>query len=248
MAQPSPAPARFTARAPQLLKRFGPLALVAVLAIAALASGVTRHLSLHELRTRRELLEALVHAHPVLAVLSYVGAYAILVALSLPIALVSTLTGGFLFGMWIGGAAAAAGCTLGAAIVFLVCRTAMGDALRSRAGPVAARIEEGIRRDAFSYIVMLRLIPITPFWLANLALGLIDIPLRTFVAATFIGILPVSLIYASLGAGLNRVFARGGHAHLHELLQPSIYAPLIALALLALAPIAWRRLRRPAGP
>jgi uncharacterized membrane protein YdjX (TVP38/TMEM64 family) len=247
MAPQSPATPRFISTALQVLRRFGPLAFIAALAIAALASGVTRHLSLHELRTRREFLDGFVHAHPVLAVASYVGAYAILVALSLPIALVSTLTGGFLFGMWIGGAAAAAGCTLGAVIVFLVCRMAAGDALRSRGGPVAARIEAGIRRDAFSYIVMLRLIPITPFWLANLALGLIDIPLRTFAAATFIGILPVSLIYASLGAGLNRVFARGGHAHLHELLQPSIYAPLIALALLALTPIAWRRLRRPRG-
>ena len=155
----------------RLARRFGPLILVLAAVVAAFASGLTKHLSLHELRERREGPEALVHAHPLTSLILYIAAYTASVALSLPAALVLTLSGGLLFGVWIGGFAAALSCTLGATAVFLICRTAIGDALRRRAGPTAARIESAVRRDAFSYIVTLRLIPVMPFWLANLALG-----------------------------------------------------------------------------
>ena len=227
----------------RLARRFGPLLLVLAAVIAAFASGLTRHLSLHELRTRREGLEVLVHAHPLTSLLLYIGVYTTSVALSAPAALVLTLTGGLLFGAWIGGFAAALSCTLGAALLFLVCRTAIGDALRSRAGPTAARIEGAVRRDAFSYIVTLRLIPVMPFWLANLALGFIDIPLGTFVLASFLGILPVSLIYAGLGSGLDHMFAHHQRPDLHLVMHANILLPLVGLAVLSLAPIAWRRFR-----
>ena len=232
-----------------VLRRFGPLALLAAALIAVWASGLTHDLSLHMLRTRREALEAAVHAHPLLALGAYVGAYILVVALSLPAALVMTLTGGLLFGAWIGGLAAAISCTLGAAVVFGVCRTAIGDSLRRRAGSTVARIEEGVRRDAFSYVVTLRLIPVMPFWLANLALGFVDIPLGVFIAASFIGIAPVSVVYAGLGANLNLLFARHERPDLHLVLRPEVLLPLAGLALLALAPIAVRRFRRSAaGP
>jgi uncharacterized membrane protein YdjX (TVP38/TMEM64 family) len=215
-------------------------------ALAAVwASGLTHDLSLPALRARREALEAAVHAHPLASLSAYVGLYIVVVALSLPVALVMTLTGGLLFGAWIGGLAAAIGCTLGAAVVFLVCRTAVGDSLRNRAGSTVARITQGVRRDAFSYVVTLRLIPVMPFWLANLALGFVDIPLGVFVGASFIGILPVSVIYAGLGANLNLLFARHERPNLHLIFSPQVLAPLIGLAFLALTPILARRLRRP---
>jgi len=225
------------------VRRFGPLALVAALVIAAFASGVTRHLSLHELRARHLELEALVKAHPLAALGAYVLTYTLVVALSLPAALVMTLTGGLLFGAWVGGGAAALGCTLGAAILFLICRTAAGDVLKARAGPTAAKIEAGVRRDAFSYILILRLVPVMPFWLANLALGLIDIPFATFVFASFLGILPVSIIYAGLGSSLNALFAEHVRPDLHIIARPAVLLPLIGLSLLSLTPILVRRLR-----
>ena len=227
----------------RLLRRFGPALLVLAAVIAAFASGLTRDLSLHELAPRREAIEHAVHAHPWLGLTLYVGVYTLVVALSLPAALVMTLTGGLLFGPWLGGLAAAISCTLGATILFLICRIAAGDFIRARAGPTAARIEEGLRRDAFSYIVFLRLLPIAPFWLINLALGLIDIPIVTFVVASFLGILPVSLIFASLGSGLNTVFHRGGRVDPHIILQPRFILPLVGLAVLSLGPILYRRLR-----
>jgi uncharacterized membrane protein YdjX (TVP38/TMEM64 family) len=217
--------------------------LIVIAVIAAFALGLPHQLTLHQLHRHREQLETLAHVHPLLSVLGYIGVYALAIALSLPVALPMTLSGGFLFGPWVGGLAAATSCTLGATVVFLVCRVAAGDVLRRRAGPTIARIEDGVRRDAFSYVMMLRLLPVMSMTLANLALGFIEIPLRTFVLATFLGILPVSLIYAGLGSGFGKMFARGARPHLHELLRPEVVLALVGLALLSLAPIVVRRLR-----
>jgi uncharacterized membrane protein YdjX (TVP38/TMEM64 family) len=227
-----------------LARRFGPLALLAAGLIAAVAAGLPGQLSLHELRHHHDQLEALARAHPVLAVVGYVAVYALAIGLSLPVAMVLTLTGGFLFGPWIGGFGAALGCTLGGTIVFLVCRNASGDVLRRRAGPTIARIEDEVLAGAFSYVMILRLLPIMPMALANLALGFIEIPLPTFVAATFLGILPISLIYADLGSDLGKLFDQGGHPNLHVLARPEVLLALIGLALLSLAPIVIRQLRR----
>lgn len=227
------------------LRRFGPLALIAVVVSATVASGALHHLSLDELQTRRAMLQALVRDHPLICLSAYVGVYIVVVAFSLPVALVMTLTGGLLFGPWLGGSAAAIGCTLGCAVIFLACRTAIGDLLKRKAGATAARIEAGVRHNAFSYIVMLRLFPVAPIWLVNLALAFVDIPLTTYVGASFLGILPPSLIYARLGSELNRLFARGVRPDPHQLLRPQLWAPLIGLALLALAPILVRRWRKP---
>lgn len=234
-------------RALALIRRFGPAALILAAIVAAFASGLTHHLSLHEFRQRREVFEALERVHPVLSVLAYVGVYTGIIALSLPAALPMTLVGGLLFGPWIGGLAAACGCTLGGTVVFLVCRTAAGDVLRRRAGPRIAEIEDGVRRDAFFYIMTLRLIPVMPFGLTSAALGFLEIPLGTFAAASFIGILPISFIYASLGSSLNAALASHHHLNLHSLLQPQTVIALIGLALLSLSPILIRRFRRRAG-
>lgn len=227
------------------IRRFGPLALIAVVVTAAIASGALHHLSLAELQARRTLLQALVRHHPLVCLGAYVSVYIVVVAFSLPVALVMTLTGGLLFGPWVGGAAAAIGCTLGCAVIFLACRTAIGDLLKRKAGPTAARIEAGVRHNAFSYIVMLRLFPVAPIWLVNLALSFVDIPMTTYVGASFLGILPPSLIYARLGSELDRLFARGVQLDPHQLLRPQLWAPLIGLGLLALAPIVVRRRRKP---
>lgn len=247
---PGSEPPRPSSKVLFLARRFGPLVFVAAVAAAAIGSGLTHHLALHEINANRRALEALVAAHPLGSTAAYVGLYAALVAFSLPTALAMTLAGGMLFGPWVGGVSAAIGCTLGATAIFAACRSAFGDVLRRRAGPLAARIEAGVDRDAFFYVVSLRLIPIAPFWLVNLALGFFDIPLAVFTPATFLGILPVSLVYAGLGADLAQMFARGVHPDLRVALEPRTVVPLIGLAMLALAPIVWRRLkaRRVAQP
>jgi uncharacterized membrane protein YdjX (TVP38/TMEM64 family) len=227
-----------------LLKRFGPIVLVLVLIGLALVTGVTEHLTLSELKLRRDELQALVQHYPLLSLGVYILVYVAVVSLSLPGALIMTLSGGFLFGPWIGGLAAATGASLGAAVIFLICRTAVGDALRGKAGSTISRIEEGVRRDAFSYLLTLRLIPVMPFWLVNLAAGFVAIPLRTFLIATVLGILPGSLVYAGLGSGLGHVFASGQEPNLRVIFEPQVLLPLIGLSLLSLLPIVLRRFRK----
>ena len=226
------------------LKRFGPIVLVLALIGLALVSGVTEHLTLSELKLRRDELQALVHQYPLLSLGAYILVYVAVVSLSLPGALIMTLSGGFLFGPWLGALVAATGASLGAAVIFLICRTAVGDAMRGKAGSTIARIEEGVRRDAFSYLLTLRLIPVMPFWLVNLAAGFVAIPLRTFLIATVLGILPGSLVYAGLGSGLGHVFASGQEPNLRVIFEPQVLLPLIGLSLLSLLPIVLRRFRK----
>ena len=226
------------------IKRFGPLILVALAVAVVLASGLADHLSLVELKARRDQLQGFVALHPALSFGLYILIYIAVVSLSLPGALVMTLSGGFLFGPWLGAAAASSGASLGAAVIFLVCRSAVGDSLRGKAGSTIAKIEEGVRRDAFSYILTLRLIPVMPFWLVNLAAGFVNIPLRTFLSATVLGILPGSLVYAGLGSGLGEVFASGQEPNLRVIFEPHVLLPLVGLGLLSLLPVVLRRFRK----
>ena len=236
-------------RAVRLALRFGPAALAILIVVLVVRSGLLGKLSLDTLASSRATLLAFVHAHPLESLLAYVAIYCGCVALSLPAALLLTLAGGFLFGPWLGGVAAAFSCTVGAVVVFLISRLTVGDAVESRTGPRVRALAEDIRKDAFFYLLTLRLIPITPFWLANVAAGLIAIPLRTFVAATFIGILPTALVYAGVGSGLEALFESGRSPTLHALITPRIALPLAGLAALSILPIFYQRRRvRRGGP
>ena len=233
----------------RLALRFGPALLVLVAVGLLLRSGLLGRLSLEGVRDSRGALLGFVHLHPVGSVLAYLAVYTACVALSLPLALFLTLTGGFLFGAWVGGVAAGAGCTLGAVIVFLISRLAVGDAVEARVGTRVRALAEQIKKDAFFYILTLRLIPVTPFWLTNVAAALIAIPVSTFASATLIGILPPSIIYAGIGSGLGSVFDSGQVLSLHALITPRILIPLIGLAALAVLPILYQRWRvRRGGP
>jgi uncharacterized membrane protein YdjX (TVP38/TMEM64 family) len=231
-------------RALSLLRRFGPLALLVALLIWALASGVAKHLSLEELRARGEGLQAFAREKPLLSALIYVAVYVATVSISLPGALILSLSGGFLFGPIAGGALAVTGATGGSTVVFLVCRTAFGDFLRRWESPLLLRIERGFEASAFSYLLTLRLIPAFPLLLVNVASGLMAIPVRTFLGASFLGMIPSSFVYAGIGAGLGHVFAQGGPVSVETLLSPRIYVPIIGMGVLAFLPPLWRHWRR----
>lgn len=229
------------ARRPSIWRRLLPL--VIVLGLIALAFGLDldERLSFEALRANRAALLALVAERPVLTALGFVTIYAAVVALSLPGALILTLAGGFLFGTALATVLVVIGATLGACAIFLIARSALGDLLRAKAGPWLGRMEAGFRRDALSYLLVLRLIPIFPFWLVNLVPAFLGVPLSTFALATLVGIIPGSLVYASVGAGLGAVFEQGGTPDLGLVLEPEILLPLLGLALLALLPVAYKR-------
>lgn len=226
------------------LARFWPLGLLILGLILFFAFGLNRYATLDTLRDNREALGQWVAAHKALALLIYIGAYAAMVAFSLPGALAATLTGGFLFGTLLGGMVTVLAATIGATILFMAARTAFGDLLRAKAGSAIRRMEDGFRENAFSYLLVLRLVPLFPFFLVNLAPAFLGVKLRTFIAATFIGIIPGTFVFASLGNGLGAIFDAGRTPDLGLIEEPQVILPLLALAALALVPVLYRRLRR----
>lgn len=231
-------------RSLKLLRRFGPLAVLAALLVWALASGVAEHLSLDELRTRSVDLQAFTREHPTLSVEIYILLYIATVSVSLPGALILSLSGGFLFGPLWGGMAAVTGATSGSTVVYLVCRSAFGDFLRRNPGAMLARVEAGFKQNAFSYLLTLRLIPAFPLLLVNVASGAMNIPVRTFLLASFLGMVPSSFVYAGIGSGLGHVFARGDKVDLSVVFEPQVLLPILGMGLLSLLPPLWRYWRR----
>jgi uncharacterized membrane protein YdjX (TVP38/TMEM64 family) len=225
------------------LRRLLPLlAIVAALGVAY-ALGLHRLLSLQALAEQRAALASLVAANPVLAPVAYVALYAAVVALSLPGGLVMTLAGGLLFGHLFGSVFAVLGATIGAVLLFLAVRGALAPALAARAKPFLDRIRPGLVRDGLSYLLVLRLVPVFPFWLVNLAPALVGMPLRTFALGTFLGIIPGTAVFANVGAGLAEVFAAGRTPDLGIILRPGVLLPLLGLAVLSLVPVIWRRIQ-----
>ena len=230
-----------------LLRRYWPVMLILAGLAGFFASGLGRELSLAGFAAHRAALAAFVTGHFALALLAYGAIYALAVALSVPGGAILTLAGGALFGAVAGTAATVLGASLGAVALFLAARYAFADLLRARAGDLLARIGPGLERDGFRYLLALRLIPAFPFWLVNLAPALVGMRLAPYVIATVVGIIPGTAVYASLGAGLDRVLAAGGTPDLGLIFRPTVLLPLLALALLSLLPILLRRRRRGDG-
>jgi uncharacterized membrane protein YdjX (TVP38/TMEM64 family) len=225
------------------LKRLLPIAILIAAIAAAYALGLHRYLTLESLRDNRATLAAYVHDHYLVAALAYMALYTLVVALSLPAGAVLTLAGGLLFGVPWGILFTVVGATLGATALFLVARSAFGDALKARAGPFLAKMADGFQKDQFNYLLFLRLVPAFPFWAVNLAPALLGMRLAPYVLATAIGILPGTSIFSLFGAGLGDVFDRGGEVSLKSVLNPTLIAALAGMGLLSLMPIVIRRLR-----
>src|SRR5262249_20124050 len=147
----------------------------------------------------RDDLDAFVVAHGAAALAAFVALYTAVVTLSIPCAVFLTVSGGFLFGTLVGGAASIVGASLGAVLIFLVARTAFGEQLARRFGPLMARLADGFRRDAFNFLLFLRLVPAFPFFAVNLVSALAGVRLAPFVAATVLGIIPATFAFASVG-------------------------------------------------
>lgn len=225
-------------------------ACVAVL-VGLYLGGVHELLDFETLRRHRVALEGWVAAHAVLSVVVFLIAYAASVAFSVPGAVWLTVAGGFLFGTVASSVYVVVSATAGATAVFLLARYVTGEAWRRRLGEgrlgrTVARMESGFRDHAMSTMLVLRLIPLFPFWLVNLVPALMGVPLSTYVIATVLGIIPATVVYASIGAGLGDVLARGEAPDLSVLWDPVILGPLFGLAALAALPIvykAWTRRR-----
>jgi uncharacterized membrane protein YdjX (TVP38/TMEM64 family) len=133
----------------------------------------------------------------------------------------------------------------------VIAKTTCDDALRARAGAWLQTLEAGFREHALSYLIVLRLVPIFPFFVINLVPAFLGVPLSTFMLGTFVGIIPGSFVYASVGAGLGRIFATGGTFSVKGVLTPQIVTALVGLAVLALVPVIYKQImarRRKSAP
>lgn len=255
-------------RAPRKWLRLLPLALVGGALALVLASGAHRHLSLDNLFASRDALAALIEADRPLAILGYVGLYAIVAGLSIPGAALLTIAGGFLFGGVTGALGAMFGATAGATGLFLAARSSFGATLAHRAGPWLQKFRDGFQRDAISYLLFLRLVTIFPFWLVNLALATTGVRLWTFIWTTFVGIIPGTFAFALAGAGLDSVAQAQKRAYEacvaatsaancqfslspHQLVTRELLIALTALGFVALLPALlrlWRARRSKSSP
>lgn len=229
------------------LKRLLPVAILITGVVVFFAFDLGRYLSFDTLQEHRRFLLNWVNMHPWLSSLGYVGLYVLIVAFSLPGGAVMTISGGFLFGTVLGSLLAVSGATIGATALFLIAKTSLGDYLLQKAGPSIKKMQAGFSRNALNYLFVLRLIPIFPFFLVNLAPAFLGVSLRVYVTATFFGIMPGALIYAMVGAGLGDVFDRGESFSADSVLTPEIIGGLAGLALLALLPVFYNRIRSGKG-
>lgn len=233
----------------RLIRRL-PIVLIALAAILG-AIYLRDDLSFAALSRNHARLAAFRDAHYPLAAGAFIAAYVTIVALSLPGALIATLTGGFLFGLFPGVLFNLLGATLGAMLIFWAAKAGFGRdvaARLDRSGGAMRRFREGLRANEWSFLFAIRLVPVVPFVLANLLPALLGVGSLRFAITTALGILPGGLIYTWLGAGLAEVFARGESPDLGLILKPQFLAPLLGLATLSLLPWLvklWRGRREP---
>ncbi len=218
--------------------------IIAALFICGLAAffifGGDQYLSLDALRDNRAALLDYTSNHYALALLLALLIYATATAMSFPGATVLSLAVGFLFGRWVGTVVILIAATLGATLVFLAARHLFAETMRKKLGDgLAAKLINGFNDDAFHYLLFLRLVPLFPFWLVNLAPAFTPIKLRTYVLGTAIGILPGCFIFANLGQSLGRIES------LQQLISFEILLAFGLLGLFALLPVVIKKFRKP---
>ncbi|MCP5039159.1 MAG: TVP38/TMEM64 family protein [Rhodobacteraceae bacterium] len=224
------------------------LPLIVIVTIAIVGAFTLRdYLSFAALSEHREALIAYRDAHFLLAVLGFIAAYIAIVALSLPGGTMATLTGGFLFGVFPGVAFNVFGAGTGAVLIFLAARWGLGERLAARmegSEGIVKTIKDGIDENQWSVLFLIRLVPIVPFFLANLIPAMVDVPLRKFAVSTYLGIIPAGLVFTSIGAGLGEVFARGASPDLGIIFEPQILLPILGLSVLAALPVALKFIKK----
>lgn len=220
------------------------MAALLIVAAAAYLTGALHALTPAALGRQQAAIREAVAAAPVMALTLYVLTYAVLTGACLPVAMVLSLTGGAVFGVWIASPAVILGATGGALLTYAAARSAFAPLLRVRAerDPRLQGMLRGFERHAFSYILMLRFLPMAPFALVNVASGLAAVPTRVYALATIVAAVPTSIIYTSVGAGL------GASLSSRESLQQALHSPRLllafgALGVMTLIPLIARRLR-----
>lgn len=231
-------------KSPTGFGRWAMAAAFVALVIGFFATDLDALISFEGLAANEAALKTAVSENFTLTVIAYMAVYIAAVALSLPGAVWLSLAGGLMFGTFAGGLIIITAATVGACGLFMAARYITGDALRAKAGPALVKFEANFNRDAWSYMLILRLLPIFPFFIVNLGAALVGVRFSVFAITTFFGIMPGSFVFASIGNGISVLLKAGERPDLAVMTQPAIIGPLVALAVLSAMPIAWRRWRQ----
>jgi len=223
------------------IKRWGLAALLLGLLGLFFYLNLYRYLSFDSLKMHRAILVDWTHQHFFQAILGFMLIYTVAVAISIPGAAFLTILSGFLFGPLIGSIIVVIAATLGAYIVFIAVELAFHDWVEKKAAKWLQSMKQGFQDNAFSYLLFLRLVPVFPFWLINIVPALLGMSKRIFITATFIGIIPGSFVYTLVGNGLGHVFDANKIPTLSIIFEPEILIPILALAVLSLVPVAYKR-------
>ena len=229
------------------VRRRGPVGLLLLALVLLTLFGPDNATLFEALRTHRAEMLSLVAEYAVIADLLFAVIYAVAIAFSIPGGAMMTIIGGFLFGPLRTTLYVIFAATLGATALFLIARGAVGDRLRSRAGPWMAKMEAGFQNNAMSYLLVLRLVPLFPFFVVNLVPAFLGVPLRTYVIATFFGIIPGTFVFALAGGGLGSALEASGEFSVSSILTPEVIAALVGLAVLALIPVVYKKYRARQG-
>ena len=224
------------------MRRFLPLLILVVFLVAELV--LLHGVGWATLARYQVFLTNWVGMHPVGSGGIFLLAYIATAALSLPQAALLTVAGGLLFGSVVGSALSITGATIGASILLVVVRSAFAPILDRYRDRIPEQVQVGLRRSGFNYLLALRLVPLFPFWIVNLAAAVAGIRLAVFFPATLLGIAPASFVLSSIGASAGDILAKGRTPDLSVLLSVRVLLPLIGLAIFSLLPVFWRRLPR----
>lgn len=195
------------------LRQWLPLVAVVAILVAGYFSGLGEYISLSNLIKQRENIDNFVTNNYLTALLIYILVYTLLVAISFPGASALSITSGLIFGWLVAGLATVTAATMGAVIIFMIARSSLGNVLKDKAGGFMAKMMDGFQKDAFQYLLTLRLIPAFPFWAVNIVPALLNMKLLPYTIATFIGIIPGTFAFSYLGAGLDSVIAEQERAN-----------------------------------
>jgi len=227
-----------------LWKRLWPLFLVGLTLAGVFIFDLDDYLGFEMLKNNRTAALDWYAQNRVLAAVYFVALYALVVALSVPGAVWLSLAAGLLMGTVAATILVVFAATLGALGIFLIARYALADFFHEKMGAAGRKMEAGFQENAMSYLLVLRLVPLFPFWLVNLVPALLGVPARTFVIGTFFGIIPGTAVFCSIGNGLGAVIDRGEMPDLNTVFQPEIIGPLLALAVLSLIPVVYKKMRK----
>lgn len=202
------------------------------------------YFSFSALKMYHQELTFFVENHFLTALFLFGVTYIVVAATALPVAAFLTILGGFLFGPFLSLIIVDISATLGATFLFLIVKTTFGEILEQKGAPWVKKMEKGFQKNAFSYLLFLRLIPLFPFWAVTLASALLNTSVRVFVLGTLIGIIPGTFIYSLLGKGLSTLFEQDKAPDTSILFEPSIFIPLCGLAVFSLLPIFFRKRKK----